>query len=297
MNPTILLRALAVATIAVALVAMPESSFAQRGGHGGFHGGGGSFHGGGFGGHASGFHGGGSGGFHGGGGFGSFPGGGLNNRGFGGFGGGRGFGGYGNHFSHGFYGGHDNFFFGFGFGWPYWGGYPYWYGYGPWWGPYSYYSPYSPYDYPDYPYDDPPYRYRRDDRDRDNRCRPDYRHPDNGCSDDSPDTAKPRRENPPPRPSNNLGPESSPDPNYVTINYANYRPAVSNDTATQTTSASPAAARQLLGARPAVENAIEALRAMPPDARERELNSGRFDGFTLSERELLNQASQPLQAQ
>jgi hypothetical protein len=40
-------------------------------------------------------------------------------------------------------------------------------------------------------------------------------------------------------------------------------------------------------------NAIRALRAMPPEVRERQLNSGRYDNFSPEERELLNHASQP----
>ena len=302
MYRTILLRALVVVAVSVALAGTPESSFAQHGGHGGgggFHGGGGGFHGGGFGGHAGGgFHGGGGfGNFHGPGGFGGFRGdqgfNGFHNRGFGGFRGGRGF--RGDRFFGGL-GGYP-FFYGFDFGfWPYWGAYPYWYGYGPW-GPYPYYSPY---DYPDYPYDTPPYRYPRDDRDH--RCRPDYRHPDR-CNDGSPDTSKPKSENPPARPSNSLGPESSPERNYVTTNFADDRTVVSDDRAAQTTIATTAVAdrqpansatQQLpSGVRPAVRNAIEALRTMPPDARERQLNSGRYDAFSPEERELLNDASQP----
>ena len=307
MNSTILLRVLAVAAVCVALAGTPISSFAQHGGHGGggFHGGGGGFHGGGFGGHAGGgFRGGSPGGFHGGGGFGNFEGrgfhdggfSGFHNGGFGGFRGGRGFGGFrGDRFFGGF-GGYP-FFYGFDFGfWPYWGAYPYWYGYGPWWGPYAYYSPY---DYPDYPYDAPPDRYPRDDR----RCRPDYRHPDNGCNDSSPDTSKPNPENPPAKPSNTLGPESSPERNYVTTNFADYRTDVSNsDGATPTTiavtatvaspqSANSTAQQVSSKMRPELRNAIEALRAMPPEARERQLNSGRYDAFSPEERKLLNNDS------
>jgi Protein of unknown function (DUF3106) len=40
--------------------------------------------------------------------------------------------------------------------------------------------------------------------------------------------------------------------------------------------------------RPAVRNAIEALRAMPPDARKRQLNSDRYSDFSPEERRLLN---------
>jgi hypothetical protein len=39
-----------------------------------------------------------------------------------------------------------------------------------------------------------------------------------------------------------------------------------------------------------VRNAIVLLRAMPPEARQRWLNSGRYDNFSVRERELLNHA-------
>jgi len=323
MNRAFWLRISFVLALSVALVALPESSFAQRGGShgggGGFHSGGGGFHGGG-----GGFHGGGGSGFHSGGGFGGSHGGGgfggFRNGGFGGFRGGRGFGGFRgdgdfDDFFRG-YGGYPffaNFDFGFGF-WPYWGGYPYWYRYGPGWGPYGYYSPY---DYPDYPYDASPDRYRGNDRrDRDNRCRPDYRHPDNGCNDGSPDTSRPSGESPSAKPSNTFEPEVSPDRSYVTTNFADYRPAASssndspsNGRSTQATITATTAVTsnyQLANSttqqlpsrvRPAVRNVIQALRAMPPDARERQLNSGRYDSFSPEERELLNNASQSPQAE
>jgi hypothetical protein len=41
--------------------------------------------------------------------------------------------------------------------------------------------------------------------------------------------------------------------------------------------------------RPAVRNAIRALRAMPPHARERQLSSGRYATFSPEEQELLRQ--------
>jgi hypothetical protein len=41
-----------------------------------------------------------------------------------------------------------------------------------------------------------------------------------------------------------------------------------------------------------VQNSIRALRAMPPDARRRQINSGRYDNFSPEERELLNNALQ-----
>jgi hypothetical protein len=43
--------------------------------------------------------------------------------------------------------------------------------------------------------------------------------------------------------------------------------------------------------RQAVQNAIQALRGMPPDARQRALESGRFNDFSPQERDLLNGVS------
>jgi hypothetical protein len=53
------------------------------------------------------------------------------------------------------------------------------------------------------------------------------------------------------------------------------------------------ATRQLpSGLRPAVRNVIQALRAMPPEARQRQLNSGRYRNFSQEERELLINATE-----
>jgi hypothetical protein len=41
----------------------------------------------------------------------------------------------------------------------------------------------------------------------------------------------------------------------------------------------------------AVRNAIQSLRAMPPDARERAINSGRFNQFSPREQQILNNAA------
>jgi hypothetical protein len=43
--------------------------------------------------------------------------------------------------------------------------------------------------------------------------------------------------------------------------------------------------------RQAVRNAIESLRAMPPEARRRQIESGRFNQFSPQERQVLNDAS------
>jgi len=273
-------RLLLVAGLCIFL--FPQSSLAQ---HGGFHGGGGFHSGGGFHG-GSGFHGRGFGGSDG---FSGFRGG----RGFGGFGA-RGFGGFrGGHFyGRPFYGGfrsyprfYSSFGFGFGFGWPYWGGYPYWaypysYGYGPWWGadPYAYYYPYGDgYDPYDSPFNDPDWdnRQRRYDRrpgDNDG-CR-DYRH---DCP--PPGDNEPKSEGT--KPSNGAVGERRAIDNYVTINFAG-----SGSRGSYRGSENTGAAL-----RPAVRNAIAALRAMPPAARERQINSGRYASFSPEERELLLKAS------
>jgi hypothetical protein len=48
--------------------------------------------------------------------------------------------------------------------------------------------------------------------------------------------------------------------------------------------------------RPGVRNVIQALRAMPPDARQRQLHSGRYQSLSPEEREFLTNATQPSQA-
>jgi hypothetical protein len=257
-------RILVVVAVSVALLGTAPSAFAQRGGHGG----GGGFHaGGGFGG----FHGGGFGGF-GGAGFGGFRG--------GPFYGFRGYPGYGFGFGFGFGVG-----FGLGFG-PYWG-YPYYYGYAPWWAaPYPYDYPYSPYYYPYSGYGYPP----------DYRSSPDYRYPDNRANTAAPNASEPNEDYSPAKPSNTPLPESSPGENSVDTIFAIYKPRVSNDgTIASAHLDRPVGnnnARQYpAGLRPAVRNVIEALGAMPPEARRRQLNSNRYDSFSTEERELLTNST------
>lgn len=287
-------------------------------GSGGFHGGGGSFRGGGggFRGGSS-FHGGGggrfstSGGFRGGSraGFSSgFNRGGFNrgfnngfrggfNRGFGrGFRGGRGWGG------RGWGWGGWGWGWGLGWGWPYWGyGYGYPYGYYDAW---PYYGTSYYYDDPyDYSYDDPPppvYRrriYRDRDYDRDG-----YRDRD----DDSDRNGGPHYNRQPAyypdgaslrydrvsyessyrQEQRDFAPEPAPrvamqaNPSAARVNYvAQYgsrdveRASAVGDSATTM--------------RPEVLNAMRVLREMPPVARERAINSGRYSTFTAEERELL----------
>jgi len=282
------LRILVLIVLALALLAIPQSASAQRGGHGG----GGGFHGGGAfhsGGNFGGFHGG-AGGFHGSG-FGA-----VHSGGYYGFHG-HGFYGYHGHSYYGF--GYPGYGFGFGFGFgfgPYWG-YPYYYGYGP----YAYYYPYGSYYYPPYYYpngrDDP----RNDPDQRNNRDGCDYRDEDNH-------PCKSNNENTPPKPSSTV-PESSPEHNYVTTNPKGNGPAFSLADYLSSASTGPAAVnapvatnRQFIdstasqlpsGLRPAVRNVIRALRAMPPDARQRQLNSGRYHNLSPQELEFVVKATQP----
>jgi hypothetical protein len=275
MKKSSFLRVFCVVVACVALGWAPKSVFAQRGGG---HGGGGGFHGGG-----GGFYGGGHSGFGGGHSFGGYRGGGFYG-GRGGYGwGGRGYGWGGRYWGHRGYG----FGWGFGFGWPYWGwGYPYGYGYSPW-----YYAPYPYYSYPYYDPSDYPAGY------------PD---PDNG--NDDPPLADPNAR---PQPNQN-GPATSWRPpvpggaanaNYANSNVAavaprgpvlsvdrmsvtpsSYRAVRSIPERSTTERATPQAHAPL---RPEMQKALQRLREMPPYARQREIDFGRYSNFSPEERELL----------
>jgi hypothetical protein len=254
---------------------LPPAALAQRGGHGGgmggFHGGG-SFHGGGYGfsaGHGAvgGYHGG---GYHAG-------------RGYYGYGRGYGYSrgyGWGGGYAWGRYGWGGRYWWGYprygwgwglGFGWPYWGwgwGYPYGYSYAPW-----YYAPYPNY-YP-YPSD----------------CPPGY-------------TCTPNNDPPPSR----SGPKAQSDPAkpwrpaYRAPN-ANYEggtvagaPVLSVDRISAATTSNSIRANARVAkfttqanfsVRPQVQHAMQELREMPPFAREREIETGRYSHFSAEERELL----------
>jgi len=262
----------------IALGWLPQPVLAQHGGHGG----GGGFHSGGGG---VGLHG--SGGFYAGGH--SGYGGGHYSGYRGGYYGGRGYyrgrGGYswgGRYWGRGYgYG----WGWGFGFGWPYWGwGYPYGYYYNPW-----YYVPYS-------------YRY--------------YPDPNNGDADPPP--ADP---NAPPDPNQKVPIKpwgsSSPGEDAANANYANgnvaalgpRRPIVSVDRIGVTPSSYRAsgsipdrsttewAAWQPDAAlRPEMQRALQGLREMPPFAREREIETGRYRQFSSEEKQILRTAALPSQA-
>ncbi|PYT83846.1 MAG: hypothetical protein DMG41_29630 [Acidobacteria bacterium] len=261
MKKPALLKLVCVIVTCVALARSPQPAFAQRGGHGG----GGGFHGGR--------------GFHGGAGHFGFSGG----HSFGGYHGGGYYGGYGWHGGYGWQGGYGwggrywgyprygwgwGWSFGFGFGWPYWGwGYPYGYVYSP-----SYYAPY-PYYYPAY-------------------CPP-----GSGCSPDGNDDP------PPPDPTqksrSDLAKSWRPSARTPSTNYpirnvtavASRAPIVSVDKIDATTNshrvADTAVAERNPKLRPEVQKAMRALREMPPFARERAIETGRYSRFSPEEREAL----------
>jgi hypothetical protein len=217
----------------------------------GVHGGGG----GGFHGGGGGWHGGGGGGWHGGGG------------GYNGWHGGGGYsgwhGGYG-----GWHGGYGGYYGGWGWGWP-WGfgvslnfGWPY-YGY-----PYAYSYPYY---YPYYPNS--------------------YYAPSSGPTGYS-DPAPPAQAS---GSYQNSAPLRQPAPpsNSVTLHEAVYRrPAANYGAAMSGASYRPASAdRQLPSMRPEVRNVIRALRAMPPQARRQQIDSGRYSDLSPQELKLVRDAA------
>ena len=295
MKKAVLFRLVFVLVAMIALGWLPQPVLAQRGGHGG---GGGGFHGGGGGG--GGFHGGGGGGgFHGGGGFYA----GVHS----GYGGGHYYSGYrgGYYGAGGYYGGRGGYGWGYGRGGRYWGrGYGYGWGWGfgfgwPYWGwgyPYGYYNPcyYAPdpyYSYPSYPYPDPS---NGDDdpppTDPNTRSQPNQKVPIKSWGSPSPG-------------------EDVANANYATSNVAALaprRPVVSVDRIGVTPSsyraarstpdrstaewATPQADAAL---RPEMRKALQRLREMPPFAREREIETGRYRQFSSEEKQILRSGALP----
>jgi hypothetical protein len=300
----ILLLSVAFATFALS----PELAVAG-GAHGGGFGGGG-FHGGGGGG--GGFHGGGGGGggYHGGS-YGGYRGvgyGGYRGGGYGGYRGGYGYGyrggyGYGwrGGYGYGYRGGYGGWGWGgwgfglsFNFGWPYWGwGYPY-YSYYPSYYPYypygyGYYAPSAaPAAYPDpsaygqtgsYSYPGPA-----------GYGQPGGNYQQTGGAYQSGAAYQGAYQNvaPPVRPRNSV-PQSAPSSSALTLHDAVYRPAPATPSSASATSyRSASAVRQ----RPEVQNVIRALRAMPPDARQRALDSGRYGNLSAEEMKVVREAAQ-----
>ncbi|HSZ00608.1 MAG TPA: hypothetical protein VK788_14010 [Terriglobales bacterium] len=261
MKTLTLLRVLCVTVAMILLCGASSSVLAQRGGHGG----GGGFHAGAGGGHYG----------YGGGYYGGYHGGGYGWHGGYGWNGGYGWrGGYWGYPRYGYGWG-----FGIGFGWgPYWPNYPYAYGYGPWWGaPYNYYPyNYYPCAYPYYPPSNCPYPY-------------------NGTgSGSAQDPGWNGYDKSPAKPSGIPARESFPSAASV-IDVA----ASTRTTSTYKTDAATGAAlyrlaftmQELPPARKGVQNVILALRAMPPDARQRQIDSGRYGSFSPEEINLLRSSS------
>jgi hypothetical protein len=286
-KPTIM-KVLFATVLLATLVWAPQPALAgSHGGGGGFHGGGGGggYHGGG------GFHGGG-GGYHGGGG-GYYGGGGRYSGYHGGYYGGHG-GYYGGH--GGYYRGYGGFWgypgfgvaFGYGSGWGfglsfgwggYWPAYPYGYGYGGAWAQ-PYYPSYSP-----YPYSYAPSAYVSGQPYVSNRP-----YVSNQSGDDSYAYAPAAQSRPPAR-------VSPPNTGAVTIqnaaytsNRSNYRVATAPG---MTSSYRPARSttRQIQQLSPQAQNVIHALRAMPPDARQRQIDSGRYSNLSPQELEYARYAA------
>ena len=266
MKNTSLLKVFCVVVACLAFGWTPESAFAQRGGHGG----GGGMHGG-----AGAFHGGGGmrgseGTFRGGGRYGGYRGGGYYGYRGGGYYGWRGgyYGGRGGYWGYPRYG--DGWGFGIGFGWgSYWPGYAY---------PYPYYAPYG------YPYPDNGYDYDGDDYNGDDDAPP-------------PDPGPRSRDNAPVKPSRTPAPGSFPNANSATTYVANSAPKVPLRTTGRTTVTTSnyrlaSTTRPVPPPRQEVQNAIRAMREMPPYAFQRRIDSGYYSSFTPEEREVVNNSSQ-----
>jgi hypothetical protein len=300
-----LLRILSLSVVVLALSMVPQNAFAA-GAHGG--GGGGGFHGGGGGG---GFHGGGGGGYHGGGGYG----GGSHANYAGGYRGG--YYGYRGGYGYGYRGGYGyGYRGGWGYGWRggYWGypgwgwgwggigigfnfswGYPY-YSYG-----YPYYYPYPYYPYSYYPYS-PSYQYGPV------SAQPAYSSPDpygqangtypqpNGSYDQPNGSYQNYQPNGGYQNYGSAQPPSAsaPAPNsgQLALHEAVYysAPSRGTDPATANYPAS-SAARELSQTRPEVQNVVRALRAMPPEARQRQLESGRYRNLSPQEMKFVRSAA------
>lgn len=270
MNNTIACRIFCLAIVLVILVWAPQPALASgMHGGGGFHGGGGGFHGGGGGFHggsnfAGAYHGGGY-GWHGGGS--AWHGGGSAWHGGGYYGGWRGaywgFPGWG-------YGGW-RFSIGFNFG-PFWGGFPYV------WAPAPPFIIYYPVPVPF----SGPAAYTSADA-----------YPNNQGGGNAYNGGY--QLGPPGQRSVAPIPTPAPATNSLTIRDAAYTPAARNHstmiTAASNTRPINSSARRLPAPRPEVQNVIRALRAMPPAARQREIDSGRYSNLTPQELEFAKYAA------
>jgi len=255
----------------VGLTCLPLPVFAQHGGHGGgggFRGGGGGFHGS-------------VGAYHGGGGYSGYGGRGYYGGHYGGHYGGRYYGGRGGYYGwRGGYWGYPRYGYGYGwgygwgiglgFGWPYWWGYPYAYSYSP-----GVSAPYS-YDY-NYPYS----------------CPPGYSCISNGNDDPPPANPGPQPESEPAKPWGPGAPQGAANKNYTdkgvtTSEQGAMILAVDRRTAAPSDYrvAQPASLKYL-PLSPELEKAMRSLREMPPFAREREIETGRYSHFSPQEKQIL----------
>jgi hypothetical protein len=280
MNNPVVSKSLFALVVLALVFAVPTSVLAQRGGHGGggFHGGGGGFHGGG-----GSFHGGGYGGYHGGGSshaYGAYHGGNY----YGGHGGYYGRGGY---YRAGYYGGHGYGWgggywgypgWGFGFGWG-WGfglsvsfggypGYPYGYGYAP---------PYYPYAYP-YPYYGVPSGAANN-------------YPSSYAPNTSESSSYEGEDYASAQQSSASVQQQVPAPSAPRMQYASYAATPNHAYAA---AGQPNAARFAVQqpVRPEVQVVIRALRGMPPEARQRQVDSGRYGNLSAQELEFAMYAAE-----
>jgi len=263
-----LLMVLTAIVTCVALGSSPQNAFAQRGGRGG---GGMGFRGGG----GMGFRGGAAGGFHSGGANYGY----ANGHPYGTRHGGAYYGARGYHRvyhpGYGWHGGHNGWrggywwypYYGWSWslGWPYWGwGYGY-YGYIPW-----YYAPYPYYSRPDY-------------------CPPGYSCPPNGNDDPPPANSSPKPGHTPAKPWRPH--ESAPDTDEGNSYDARFDASVLSTEREMIMAgnyrAAHSAAQGYTPVWPDVQTAMRALREMPPFARQREIETGRYSHFTAEERALL----------
>jgi hypothetical protein len=283
MKNTSVLRVLCVAITSILLICSPTIALAGSG-HGGGGGGGG-------------FHGGGGGGFHGGGGGGGYYGGYRSAYGRGGYGwGGYGRGGYGRGYGWGYpgwgygwrggYWGYPGYGYGWGlgigFGWGgYWPAYPYAYGY-------PYYYPYYPTPYyPNAPNGNPPNGNQPPDPARDNGSgRDDYDlyrlHSSNAPASQS---------YPEPNVANDANFKSQTAASPTNYRLATYRTVAPSGMSSKSRPAN-LNAEQFAGQRREVQNVIQALQAMPPEAQRRQIESGRYSNFSPEELDLLRSVAQ-----
>jgi len=150
-------------------------------------------------------------------------------------------------------------------GWPYWGwGYGY-YRYNPW-----YYAPYPYYSYPDY-------------------CPPGYSCPLNGNDDPPPANPNPKPGQTPAKPWRPH--ESAPDTDEGSSYDVRFDPSVPSTEREMIMASNYRVAHSTTQGytpvRPNVQAAMRALREMPPFARQREIETGRYSHLTAEERALL----------